>query len=590
MNTFEELNNFGSTPIDYLDLRPSGVRFNREFPLTGVDQVLTIINPVVTPSTGLEIEEIINYQTANVRYRVNIVTGTATPLVNSSISWNSLPSSVTLTQSGNVYTLSGITDVSIWQQVKNFVWTLPTNYASYPLWFLNVQIVYFDSAANSEIVKNWLVYDDRFFYVNQMRATSRITIRSSVNRPAAASLTASATIAADAFNRIQFNAQLTAGASISAEGLLTGVALLRSSSTMSVVIGVSSPATVSLNATCTASGNLLGQALNLDPRSYGTNRYTQLFATNTPIVDSANDNDTISVTLTSSIGRWSTDITSVPSSSLTLTGTKSQINADIINVWFWPNRGASGVSSFTWEQKVNTVTVFTRSIALNSFIAGFMPVTYSFVNPGAHTWTPTYAEAYYGGYVDVALVGGGGGGGAFAGFPSTTGGSGGFGGGGGGGQVKDVYTIPIAIGSSYSLYVGAGGGIGGAGESTTAFGQTANRGQGGSSYSRVETRQGVTNRGGTGGTSGSGVAGGLGVTSDYSLTAAGGVGGGAGGNANLGTSAGLRSNILNNGVRYGSGGAGGEFTRPSAPAVGGGGGGWGAAVGNGGLIFFRVHA
>lgn len=82
--------------------------------------------------------------------------------------------------------------------------------------------------------------------------------------------------------------------------------------------------------------------------------------------------------------------------------------------------------------------------------------------------------------IDAFLVGGGGGGGA--GLLSTHS----FGGGGGGGgRSLTTKNIPISIGTSYSITIGAGGeagtnrAAGGSGGTTSAFGQTAQGGSGG---------------------------------------------------------------------------------------------------------------
>lgn len=172
MRSLTDLNNFGATSIEVTDLRPATVIFDRAFPQLPNDQILTIASTTVNPEPGIEIEEIINYQTANVRYRVRIVPGTVNPLTGSTISWASLPTGVTLSTVGNTYTLSGLTSVSDWNAVKNFTWTLPANYATKPLWFLEVEVIYYDQELDEEVTKEWIIYDDRFFYVSEMFMTT----------------------------------------------------------------------------------------------------------------------------------------------------------------------------------------------------------------------------------------------------------------------------------------------------------------------------------------------------------------------------------------------------------------------------------
>ena len=172
MQSLTDLNNFGNLTLDLPDDRPSGVVFNRMPPLQPYDIIGTINSTSNLVGPGIDITEIINYQQANVRYRVRIVTGSSPLLTGSTISWASLPTGITLAQSGTTYTLSGIKTIAHWEAVKEFLWTLPANYASFPNWYLDVAVLYYDSALGQERVVDWEVYDPRFYWIAQLEETS----------------------------------------------------------------------------------------------------------------------------------------------------------------------------------------------------------------------------------------------------------------------------------------------------------------------------------------------------------------------------------------------------------------------------------
>ncbi len=351
MNSLQELNNFGSEAFDYVDTRPSGVVFDRQYPLTPVDQQLTINSALLIPEPGINISEVINYQTANVRYRVTIFPGIANPIVGSSITWNTIPSGCTLTQVGNEYTISGIRSSADWEIIKYFNWLLPANYASFPLWYLIVDIIYFDSELNEERTAEWLVYDDRFFYVAQLNATGSMAPTVGVNSPASANLTATATITAQVFNFIRFTANLTASATIDATAKLNNTELFGKASLTSTV-GVNSPATATLSAKGNISATTQISATNLSiTRSYTANRGTRIFETSTPVVTGDSENQIINVTLTSNIGDfgYSNDADEIKST-LQLSGTASTVNQALANVTFYPVKDSTQSGTITWQQ------------------------------------------------------------------------------------------------------------------------------------------------------------------------------------------------------------------------------------------------
>lgn len=567
MNSLSDLNNFGTTPFDYLDERPSQVIFDRQYPLTALDQQLFINTTTITPAPGIDIEEIINYQTANVRYRVTLRTGTITPIVGSSITWNSLPSGVTLTQAGNEYTISGLHSVADWNGVKNFNWILPANYASFPLWYLDVEIIYFDSALNQDVSMAWLVYDDRFFYVSELQGSAEITALVGANYGGIVSLNAKATISADCYNRIQFSSSMTANATMAAQGVLTSVGILNARATMSVTVGVRSPATASLTGRALINSNLLQLSSNLDiQRNVLTNNSNLIFPANTPSIDTPNPStDTIAITLTAVDGGWGNSISSVPTNPYTITGTKDQVNAQLLTLRYFPAIGSTfqGTRTFTWQHSINGSVIYSYNIQYYQAQSAYQGEIIEIKTVGTTSWTPTWTQFNYGGKIDFLLVGGGGAGGAQLArvYP---------GGGGAAGQMFEQFNFSLTSGASYNVTVGAGGvggnSDGGTGGNTVAFTKTATGGLGGKATFFVGS---TATRSGDGG----GPGGGSGYADPYG--SGGGVGRGGiefldgtvnkGGNGNSG-----RQSSINN-QYYGGGGGGSGRLTPGSGGIGGGG-------------------
>jgi hypothetical protein len=247
MKTLSYLNGISQTSISVTDNRPAGVRFNRVAPLQAVTQVLSISSVTVPVSTGIEIVEIINGATANVRYRVEIVPGPTSPLPSSSITWASLPGGVSQSVAGNVYTISGIDTLAEWNSVKNFTWNLPANYTNFPLWYLKVSVVYYDGATSSDKTKEWLVYDDQYYYVASMTSSFAVSAGATKAKLATVAVSSALSTTVTAIRTRRASATISSTASLSATGNLM-IAILNSSSSMSITAGKVSSAAANINA------------------------------------------------------------------------------------------------------------------------------------------------------------------------------------------------------------------------------------------------------------------------------------------------------------------------------------------------------
>jgi hypothetical protein len=605
MNSFQELNAFGATPVDYLDARPSGVVFNRQPPLTAVDQEFdAYASLIVTPTPGIEIEEIINYQTANVRYRVSVKTGSSPLFTGSTIAFGTFNSGVTMIQAGDVYTVSGIHSVSDWDSAKNFTWTLPVAFASYPQWYLECTIIYYNSTLGLDVEMTWEIYDDRFYNVAALSAVSSITAFIGNNSPANAALTSTAVVYANPWNQVVGAAAISTEATFACEGNVN-VDFLNSVSSMTINAVKTARITDNLAAVGTMTIDAVASAINLDSRTYLANVGNAIFSTNTPQVDSLNPADTFSIVLSSALGYFAANSTDAPTSTVTISGSEAVVNAAFSNVYFYPTKGSSTSGTFSWAQSRNGTLEFTKTITLTGIANAFAEVVYTYTN--STSFTPTRSQVYYG-FADIVIVGAGGRGGynRYPGYP---------GGGGGAGGYRSLTNQTLSL-TTYTLTVGQA--TSGDGGNTTAFGLTSNGGQGGGNrfsnawsggYSGSPTTYngyvastssgwgggGGAGAGGNGGAStslGAGGAGGLGVANGITGTLIAysqGGGGGAGQAGQLGGDSGLS----------GQGGDWNNIPYPPSAAenYGDGGGGMAASLtaasptdGKSGVVIIKIHA
>lgn len=187
MQSLTDLNTYAATAIEVPDPRPARAVFNYTYPkLFELDVVKTIDSTTVSVDPKIDIVEVINYSTANVRYRVEIKN-----ISGSSITFPALPTGVTLSTVGNVYTLSGIRSQADWEVIKSFTWTLPANYATFKNWYLDISVVYRDQATNSDVNVGWEAYDLRYYYIANMK--SEFAVSAAGGRPRSASAALNAT-------------------------------------------------------------------------------------------------------------------------------------------------------------------------------------------------------------------------------------------------------------------------------------------------------------------------------------------------------------------------------------------------------------
>lgn len=224
--------------------------------------------------------------------------------------------------------------------------------------------------------------------------------------------------------------------------------------------------------------NLLIGVTDTDAGNLGVNRTylgsqgNTIFSTNTPFIGDVTAGATYTVFLTCSFGKFALDSNSTPSTTFSISGTKTYINSKMAGIVFYPNPGVSSNGVFTWAQYKNNVLSFSQDITLTGTAQSYSGArTIAF--GATQTWTPTPADVMYGKIAYLLVVGGGGGGGIA---------------GGAGGIVQQATNVSLAQ-QTYTITVGGGGaassnwGLNGQGGNTggtsSAFGLTATGGTGG---------------------------------------------------------------------------------------------------------------
>jgi len=120
MQSLTDLNNRASTLITFTENRGTNVIFDRA---AGKQYNFTETSLSFDLLVGANIVEIINPSSANVRYKINIGTAQAT------LNFGTLPSGVTVSQAGTIYTVYGIDSLSDWEAIKQPTVTIDPSFA-----------------------------------------------------------------------------------------------------------------------------------------------------------------------------------------------------------------------------------------------------------------------------------------------------------------------------------------------------------------------------------------------------------------------------------------------------------------------------
>jgi hypothetical protein len=191
MQSLTDLNSHSRTIIEVSDSRPSGVVLDRNPAAIQDQKVEAAVN--ITVPTAVDILEVVNYATADVRFKITIVTPSPA-LPTTSVSWAVIPSGLTLTTSGQEYTISGIKTAAEWNLIKNPTWIIPSGYSSYPIWYLTSEIIWYDSSLGEDQSVSWDTFDTDYFYNARLESTSDLDCTIFKLNGTGASLSATSTL------------------------------------------------------------------------------------------------------------------------------------------------------------------------------------------------------------------------------------------------------------------------------------------------------------------------------------------------------------------------------------------------------------
>ena len=192
MTSLTQLNESAAQPIEVTDLRPAGVLFDRFATRDDIFEVSNLNRPLV-PTIG--IDEIINYSTANVRYRFTINSTRSQFITGSTLTFNGMPTGVSVASSSTTftktYTVSGLKSAKQFDQIKTPTWNIPVDYALSNTWWVKTEVLYYDAELDIETSRSWLVFDPEYYYFAQLTAESTIAATVGNKKPLRAALSAS---------------------------------------------------------------------------------------------------------------------------------------------------------------------------------------------------------------------------------------------------------------------------------------------------------------------------------------------------------------------------------------------------------------
>lgn len=442
MSKLTALNLYSSSTVTYGDNRPPLVKFN--WPTAR--NIVNVIKDttVFDVQRSIEIDEIHDpYGTIDISFEVDV-----SAVSGATVTWDTIPAGCSVSHTDGVFKITNIDTVDIWNTVKIPYITLPSTFRGSFIYECSIKWYTNDGLQ----VQTWSVGT----YLPEAYLDSTATL--SVPGKRIRSMTA--------------NLQNTMSMDIG----LKDIALVGHFDLEVFTINFNR---TSASMSSEFTFDLYAPFVIDIARTYNSKVANYIFATNTPYVQDKNPGSSTFdlILITTGNCTLNTDINSVGTTSITLSGTLSDINNELPNVILYPDYSHSSSLSVEWILQKDSVTIDDGEIYFSHAGAGTLTTNYyTFNNSG--TLNLPYDEYLYG-IADLLLVGGGGG------APTE-------GGGGGGGGVYELSGVSISS-QSYPIVIGVGGARnldtpncisahGGDGNDTTAFGYTAYGGQGGKRY------------------------------------------------------------------------------------------------------------
>jgi alpha-tubulin suppressor-like RCC1 family protein len=192
MTSLSQLNESAASPIEVTDARPAGVIFDRLEPREDSFTITTLNRPLVPT---FEISEIINYSTANVRYRLTINSTRSQFITNSSLTFATMPAGVSVatvtTTYAKQYTVTGFNSAAIWQKIKTPTWNIHSDFGLATIFYVLAEIIYYDAATSQDVSREWFIFDPRYYYVARLLPQFAVSAIIGNKKPFSAAITAS---------------------------------------------------------------------------------------------------------------------------------------------------------------------------------------------------------------------------------------------------------------------------------------------------------------------------------------------------------------------------------------------------------------
>lgn len=473
MQSLTDLNTRAAQTVTFTENRGTNVIFDR---VATKDYSFTETQLSFNILVGANITEIIDPAGANVRLKINLGNTLATITYG-----DQLPSGVTFTKSGSVYTFFGITSVAIWDALKALlVINIDASYAG--SFSYEVAFVYnTDTAANIQFLYDVGIYIP----------TSLLEIQSTLN--VVPSITKSTEVDLQSFYYIQrFLAIFATTVVMDSEFDMT---------TDGDQITPFDPATYNTVASlsCGASVLFKGEAdfasqhtfdinetyriplANFTDinRNYLSGQSNRIFQIDTPYLDSTfiDTSATYAVTLSATSGTFEDTTSTTSTASYTFSGTYTEVNNLFDTVLYYPATGANSNVTLTLSITQNGNSFINRtktityagvgSISIQLYEWGEGGGTEPLAGETDNAFTFSHEQTLYG-TADLYLVGGG----ASSSTTTATGAGSAMRGGASGGSVQFTTNISISSFANTTAVVGyAGGSIGqNTNGGTTSFG------------------------------------------------------------------------------------------------------------------------
>jgi hypothetical protein len=168
MNSFSQLNTHGSQRVLVDDSRKAAVILDKT-KITDIDQTFNLYptynsQAFDTKNYAVNIDEIINYATANARLTATILPSNMVSTYNASLVFN-VVTPVTLSKpAANIYQLTGFQNNIDWDNNVSFTFNYPQGYAGLGIWYVTFVLDWYDETTAKAKSVTWNFYNTGHYY------------------------------------------------------------------------------------------------------------------------------------------------------------------------------------------------------------------------------------------------------------------------------------------------------------------------------------------------------------------------------------------------------------------------------------------